>query len=588
MNLVGDSSLQRIRHLFPDLPDNDLREILNMCELIEIETGDILIHQDTSADAYYYLTKGRLRAIQKKQGANIVLGDIGVGEPVGELAFFTGAKRMASVLAVRKSEVLKINKESFESIVRYRPQLASITHKYIIERLRRNELEHHKKTAPKNIAFLNLNTEEDIHSLTDAIQTHSVNQAVPINIHDKRPAPDVAPSDFFKSLEEKEGANLFVIDEKDVDWARKSCIYADLIVIAAAFNSSAELREIEQKLDFYKDGVLHKKIYLLLLHDSKEALPRNTDRWFENRNLELHIHVRRNHAPDISRLCRIITNRAVGLVLGGGGAKGFAHIGVVKAMMEKGIPIDFIGGTSAGAIHGITMAFKDFDLKKVEQKCEESVKKKITSNDLDVPVTSLLTGKKLTKFLKDMFGHYKMEDLWINSFCVTTNFSKAEMAVHERGTIWRSVRGSISIPGIFPPVVIDNYLHVDGAVMDNLPIEPMYRFPVSQIYAIALSSVFERKTNFDDTPTSKQMLASKWIGKKKKYKMPGIASIIINSLTLSSQQKQLETQKKVSHYLELNLKGVGFMDNKKWRSILKKGYQQTKEWLNHYDNTDTE
>jgi hypothetical protein len=84
------------------------------------------------------------------------------------------------------------------------------------------------------------------------------------------------------------------------------------------------------------------------------------------------------------------------------------------------------------------------------------------------------------------------------------------------------------------------------------------------------------------------MLASKWMGKKKKYKMPGIASIIINSLTLSSQQKQLETQKKVSHYLELNLKGVGFMDNKKWRSILKKGYQQTKEWLNHYDNTDTE
>jgi predicted acylesterase/phospholipase RssA len=127
-------------------------------------------------------------------------------------------------------------------------------------------------------------------------------------------------------------------------------------------------------------------------------------------------------------------------------------------------------------------------------------------------------------------------------------------------------------------VVIEKYLHVDGAVMDNLPIEPMYQFPVAKVYAISLSGIVERKTNYEDAPSSNQVLASKILGKKK-YKIPGIASIIINSLTLSSTQKQIETRNKVSHYLELDLKGVSFLDNKKWQSIVKKGYDQAKEWL---------
>lgn len=137
---------------------------------------------------------------------------------------------------------------------------------------------------------------------------------------------------------------------------------------------------------------------------------------------------------------------------------------------------------------------------------------------------------------------------------------------------------SMAIPGIFPPVVIDQYLHVDGAVMDNLPIEPMYRFPISKIIAVSLSGIIDRKVEYENIPGNWSLFWDKVSGKKK-YKLPGVGSMIINSLMLNSNQKQEVTKSKVSHYCELNLKGVGLLDESKWKEILKKGYDQTNEYL---------
>jgi len=583
MKKTYTDSTHRIKHLFPDLTKEDLEEILASTELKQLETGEFLMDQGKKAEAYYFLIKGRLRAIQESGGETRILGDVAVGEPVGELAFFTQAPRMASVLAVRKSEVLEISQSGYETIIKHRPHLAAITNRFVIERLRRNELELNKMAAPKNIAVVKLNPNTDLSAWTDDMKTYFEHRPIKLNVYDEGLPEGVEPSDYFESLEENEGINLLVIDETDIEWSRNCCVYADLIVVASKFDAKLQVTALEQKLDLYRRGVLSKRIYLLLLHDENARQPRHTNKWFEGRELQLHIHVRKHHQGDVGRFCRIITNQANGLVLGGGGAKGFAHIGVVKAMLEKDIPIDIIGGTSAGALYGLTMAYCDFDIDKMERICEESVRKKLTSNDLNVPVLSIMSGKKLTRFLKSMYENREIEDLWTTAFCVSTNFSKAQMAVHRRGELWRRIRASISIPGIFPPVVIDNYLHVDGAVMDNLPIEPMYQFPVAKIYAISLSGLIERKTNYQDAPTSRQLLASKILGKRK-YKIPGIASIIINSLTLGSMQKQTETKNKVSHYLELDLKGVSFLDNKKWKSIVDKGFKQGLAFLNEAEN----
>ena len=208
----------------------------------------------------------------------------------------------------------------------------------------------------------------------------------------------------------------------------------------------------------------------------------------------------------------------------------------------------------------------------------ESVKAKLKKNDLTLPLISILSGQKLSRFVKNLFGTYRLEDIWVNSYCVSTNFSKASMSVHQQGVLWNMLSASMAIPGVFPPIVIDKYLHVDGAVMDNLPIEPMYHYPVSNIIAVSLSGMSERQVNFDEAPSGWQLLWDKVRGTKR-FKIPSLSSLIINALTLNSLNKQGSTKEKVSHYFELNLKGVGFMDDSKWKSIMAKGYHQTHEFL---------
>jgi predicted acylesterase/phospholipase RssA len=580
MNKTNHSAIQNIKPLFPGLNNEVLDEIIAENSLKILEPGEFLIKQNTPCEAYHILLQGRLRAIQDENNNRKakVLGDIGVGEPVGELAFFSNSLSMASVLAIRKSRVLTINQEGYEKIIKHQPTLSAATHKFIIDRLKRNQLESNRMAPPKNIAVLNLNPDEDLSSWTEAMENYFEKEKLQLHIYDEGLPDGMNPMDYFQRLEDNEGLNLLIINENDLEWSKHSCLYADLIVVASKFDKDPALSQLEQELEIYKEGLLSKKVYLLLLHPEDALQPINTAKWLKPREVDLHIHVRKWHQKDTERFCRIINHTAVGVVLGGGGAKGFAHIGALRALAKKGVPIDFIGGTSAGALYGISVAFADFDDQLVDHICEDSVKQKVLSNDWSLPIVSIMTGTKLTRFFKTLFKTKDLEDLWTNSYCVSTNFSKAQMTVHERGEIWRRLRASISIPGIFPPVVINSHLHVDGAVMDNLPIEPMYRFPVSRIFAIALSGVKERKVTYKEAPTSNQVLRARVLGKTK-LRIPGIASIIINSLTLSSLQKQEETRSKVSNFLELDLKGVSFLDNKKWRSIVKKGYEQTLHWL---------
>jgi predicted acylesterase/phospholipase RssA/CRP-like cAMP-binding protein len=564
--------------LFQNIDQAGINEILEQSSIIELKPGDYLIKQGENTNTLYFIISGRLRSIKNDGNSVKILGDVGAGEPLGELSFFTDNTRSASVVAIRKSKALALNKANFETIVTHQPALAGLITQFVIKRLSRNSLETHKQSPPKNIAIVKLDPEADFSSYTDQMLDYFGDQRIKLNIYEHDSTSEQEYDVFFESLENNEGLNLFLVDKNNIEWSKHCLIYSDLVIVASAFDSSPRLRSIENSLDLYNDGILGKKAYLLLLHEDASELPKGTSQWLANRHVSLNIHIRKNNLDDIGRFCRILTHKANGLVLGGGGAKGFAHIGVVKALKEKGIPIDFVGGTSAGGLYGLTMAFCDFDMDKVEEICRDSVKQKITSNGMDVPLVSIMSGKKLTRFIKHLFKEKHIEDIWINTFCVSTNFSKAEMAVHERGLIWSRVRASISIPGIFPPVVIDRYLHVDGAVMDNLPIEPMYRFPVDEIYAVSLSGLQDIKTNYDNVPSSKKLLLAKLSGRRK-YKVPGITSIIINSLTINSRQKQEQTKNKVSHYLELDLKGVNFLDNKKWKSIINQGYEQTKDWL---------
>ncbi|MHA7130717.1 patatin-like phospholipase family protein [Algoriphagus namhaensis] len=565
-------------HLFGDLDESLAEEIVSTGKALTLNTGDYLFHQGDQERILYLVLSGRLRAIKEEQGRQMILGDIGEGEPVGEFAVFTREPRMASVLAIRRSVVIEFTLEEYLSLVAKRPNLAAALTSFVIQRQRRNAFEQKKATPPKNIALVQLQENQDLSPWTSGMLAHFSGKNVPIQIHHSEDVADQDSDQFFSSLEQRKGLNIMVCGHSHLDWAKECLLYADLVVVATDFEASSELYPIEKELGLYSRSILNKKTYLLLLHREEKNIPFQTQRWFENRAINLHIHLRKNHQGDLQRFCRIITHEAVGLVLSGGGARGYAHLGAIKALQEQGITPDFLGGTSAGAIYGMTMNYLNFDLQLMAEKTEESIRRRLTSSGFALPIISMKTGKKIQKFLHDTFGESDIEDLWVNSYCVSTNFTKAKPKVHKRGRISQRVMASLSVPGIFPPVVIGDSLHVDGAVMDNLPIEPMYDYPVQKIIAISLSGTPTPRVNFSETPSGWQVLWDKIRGKKR-YNIPGINSIMVNTMNLNNMHKEENLKGKATHFVQLDLRDFGFLDDKKWQDILEKGYVQTRDYL---------
>ncbi len=564
--------------LFGELSVSQTEEITQIIGIQKCNAGDYLFHQGDTDKALYIVVQGLFRSIQEHHGTSKILGDIGISEPVGEFAFFSHEPRSASVVALRDSSFLKVDESAYALLSERFPALPIALTRYIMERLKKNNLRSGGGGKPKNIALIKLDDAHDVEDYTALIKEEFSSMGTSFNIYDHHCCDETGMDELFDQMDNHDGLNFLICDERNHDWTQRSILYSDLIILGAEFASDSRIRKIEQQFKLYSNDLLSKKVFLLLMHEESAPEPSDTRRWFDKRTFDLHIHMRRNHVKDARRFCRILLHKAIGLVLGGGGAKGYAHAGALKAMMEQGMEFDFVGGSSIGALMAIAITRSDFDLQTIEKICREGAEHKVTTNDYDLPMISLMTGNKMRRYLNHFLQDVYIEDLWVSTFCVTTNFSAANVAVHEYGLARKYMEASVAIPGVFPPVIIDKQLHVDGGVMDNLPIEAMSSKPVDHIVAISLTSTDAREINRSDIPSGRTLAMTK-LKRKQKTHLPGMTSLLINSLTLSSRQKQEVNKNRASFYMELNLKGFGFLDWTKWKQLIDKGYAVTKEQL---------
>ena len=112
---------------------------------------------------------------------------------------------------------------------------------------------------------------------------------------------------------------------------------------------------------------------------------------------------------------------------------------------------------------------------KILEFASETFSKTNAVTDLDLPMISILAGRKLNRRMQEFFEEIDITDLWRSFFCISASLSEREMVVHDKGLLWERVRASCSLPGIYPPVWVDGQLLVDGGVMNNVPIDVMDR-----------------------------------------------------------------------------------------------------------------
>lgn len=253
----------------------------------------------------------------------------------------------------------------------------------------------------------------------------------------------------------------------------------------------------------------------------------------------------------------------IGLALGGGGARGGAHIGVIRALEEEGIKIDYVAGTSIGALVGGIYAAGGLDfLEEVAYKI--TWQKLLKYMDISMPTKGILNGNKIHKLIQEKLLPKKTFRVLDIPFCaITTDSLTAEEIQINSGKLSDAIRSSISLPGIFQPFKKDGRYLVDGGLVNPLPINVVQKMGADIIIAVDLNHNYENKKN------------NKY---KIKSKGPSIVEVLGNSINIMQDQI---TQKNLIKFpadilIRPKLGPVTIFDFHRSPEIIKEGYESTK------------
>jgi NTE family protein len=442
--------------------------------------GDVVIRQGDPADGLYLVASGRLQAmLERDDGSEVVLGAVGRGEMTGEMALITNHPRSATVVATRDSYLYFLSSDGFGRIVQLHPSAMRVMATALIDRLMdtiRHGPANDRVTA---ITVFPLDRAIDVWEFGDRLAASLGPLVGRVRVVARaeawrelgRDTSALARAVWREHVEAAHDAVIYLGEPALDPWTEECVQQADTVLLVASRTSQPELRPLERDLHRRRAGP-GPRTELVLLHDQTTTAPRATRRWLELRSVDRHHHVRVDRHGDYDRVARLLVGRGIGIVFGGGGARGAAHIGVLRALAEHAIPIDAVGGASIGAIVAGAVARGDTP-DDIAALLRNGVVAK-SPIDLTLPAVAFAAGGRVTDQIREGAGDLDLEDLWLSCYCVSTNLTRGTLQVHTTGPTWTAVRSSFSVPGLFPPMVTDaGEVLVDGGLLSNLPVTPM-------------------------------------------------------------------------------------------------------------------
>ncbi|KAK6631772.1 hypothetical protein RUM43_013836 [Polyplax serrata] len=498
-----------------------VRQVDFALDWLFLESGRAVYRQDSESDSTFIVLSGRLRSVithsnMKKE----LVGEYGKGDLVGIVEMVTQTPRSTTVMAVRDSELAKLPEGLFNAIKLRFPIVVTRLINLLGHRLLGTKgqpgvgLNPGAGARPSQVNFSTVAIvpiSDDVpltafgfelyHALcaiglTLRLTSDLIRKTLGSTIMDAN--NEYRLTSWLAQQEDQHKIALYQCDSSFTPWTQRCVRQADCILIIGLADKGPALGKMEK--DVERLAVRTQK-ELVLLHRENTERPSNTVLWLNARTwVSSHHHIKcskrmfsrrsqfrinelykkvlmsePNIHSDFSRLARWLTGTSVGLVLGGGGARGAAHIGMIKAIQEAGIPIDMVGGVSIGSFVGGLWAMEK-NITTVTQKAREWSKKMTQWYrqilDLTYPVVSIFTGKDFNHTIYSTFGDINIEDLWIPYFNVTTDISASASRVHKHGNVWRYIRASMSLSGYMPPICdpVDGHLLLDGGYVNNLPV----------------------------------------------------------------------------------------------------------------------
>ena len=553
--------------LFKGLETSILQGIAAEVEWLSLPGGSMLFAANEPSDSMYIVLSGCLGVFAAAStDRRRFLGRIVAGDTAGEMGLISGRARTGSVVALRDTELARLSREAFDRVFRQHPEAMLRIAQLTVDRLESSQARvRGRPQGARTFTVLPQNIEVDAASFASEFVKALSRLGRTELVWSVRGATHT--SHWFHLIESSNDFVVYVAEPTQGMWSSLCVRQADaLMLLARSDTSSFDWPALSGQRD---SSTTTQRSELVLLHEGS-ITSGAAARWMNALPGIPHHHV--TGPDDVARISRLLTGNGVGIVFSGGGARGFAHIGIVKALREAGIPTDLVGGTSMGAILGAGVA-QGWSVEEMTERFRRSFVTVNPLRDYTYPLFSLVTGRKVSTLLRREFGDVTIEDLPLPFFCVSSNLTTGHSDVHRRGLLWRWLRASVAIPGVLPPVMNNGEVLVDGGTMNNLPVDAMRELGRGPVIGCDVGGdrAFTAEADDIDVPPPWDVVG--WL--RKKPRRPNIFRILWRAGMVNSSATTVAHREKTDLLLQPPLAQVDMLNWQEFDRAIALGYEYT-------------
>jgi NTE family protein len=552
--------------IFAGLPPRAHQALAENSTRVQVSAGEWLFRAGDDATVLFVVRAGRLEVVEEESGATIRL--LGRGAATGELGLLTSMPRSASVRAARNSDLIAIDRADFERLLAEESSIALALARTLGSQLRESAgAPARTRSVPVTIALVGLNQGDRVDEVARSLLA-SLGRWGRVDLIDGARAGQVAHADgaaaFGPMLDAAERANdqVLLVGGSAFDWDpwTEFCMQqADRILAVGGGGEPTPARASRPEL---------RGCDLVALDVAQGSGTLSS--WAATLEpIETHAIRAASAASDFDRLARRLTGNSVGVVLSGGGARAFSHIGVLDELLRAGIAIDRVGGVSMGAFLGAMFAM-GMEPAEIDARCYEEWVRRRPLSDYTLPRHSLIRGERTRAMLERSFGATTIEELGRGYFSGAAELRSGELVVMRSGPLWEAVGLSFCLPILAPVQVRGRQLLVDGALVDNLPVAAMAELGEGPVIAVDVKADIERP------PSSSSAVRG---GGEPQLRQPSMMEALSRVLLLSSSDTAAAARRHADWTITPRTHGVGLLEFHQMDAAIEAGRVAAREAL---------
>lgn len=526
--------------------------------------GTPLFEAGEPASALYRLVAGRLAEVEKVTDDGERLAAVHrPGAVIGAAPILSDEPYGTTVTALRDSELLAIPADRVVALMRRNPEFLTELARSALSRMGAVSPADQRKSSI--LGFVAVCDSVAMRELAERLARAM--RALGLKVAVLGAEADDSPPTLLSALEAENDYVLMAAERRELKFA----IYCGRQIDRLILVGGAETPLPEEPITFAAAAIQrHRLLDFLLVQPPDARRCANSDRWLSAAPASRLFQIRFGDDADMGRLARIYAGKSVGLALSGGGARAYAHMGVVRALRELGVPIDFLAGTSMGAVIAAGVAM-GWDLQELDRRIREAFVESSPLNDIAFPLLAMTRGRRVDHRLEVHFGDTQISDLWRPFACVSTDLTTGGPYIHRRGLLRSALRASLSLPGVLPPVVQDGHVLVDGALVRNLPVDVVREQHDGATIGVDVA------VSEGLWPDDLLLRPSgwRWLTSGAWRKGPPIVSVLIRSATLPSVTALAAIRDSRIVEIVPDVEGVGLQDWNAYDPAVEAGYRAT-------------